>query len=229
MKGFVNATHTVFRFKRKLDTCDINHDVPITVSNKVLNYLSAKKLITYTRMLVLEFRPKPDLVLVTKSYQFVTILLARVLQSLVLSTSFHVWLLSYLLPALPQTQTIPLGICFNKFLGNMFGFELLADLHCRVWVFVAFALTSLHEPDLHVIIFLLCNAHSCLIWWNYTWAQENNHTFSGNCAHLQLMAIEKIARLMYTKFDIDGRQINGNNTNGNVGVLKVNPRGSRCC
>lgn len=30
--GYGNATHTVFRFKRKLDTCDANHDVPITVS-----------------------------------------------------------------------------------------------------------------------------------------------------------------------------------------------------
>lgn len=30
--GYENATHTVMRFKRKLDTCDTSHDVPITVS-----------------------------------------------------------------------------------------------------------------------------------------------------------------------------------------------------
>lgn len=35
--GYENATHTVLRFKRKLDTCDISYDIPITVSlNKVL-------------------------------------------------------------------------------------------------------------------------------------------------------------------------------------------------
>lgn len=32
MLGYENATHTVMRFRRKLDTCDISHDVPITVS-----------------------------------------------------------------------------------------------------------------------------------------------------------------------------------------------------
>jgi hypothetical protein len=30
--GYENATHTVLRFKRKLDTCDMTHDVQITVS-----------------------------------------------------------------------------------------------------------------------------------------------------------------------------------------------------
>lgn len=30
--GYENATHTVLRFKRRLDTCDISHDMPITVS-----------------------------------------------------------------------------------------------------------------------------------------------------------------------------------------------------
>lgn len=30
--GYENATHTVMRFKRKLDTCDTSHDLPITVS-----------------------------------------------------------------------------------------------------------------------------------------------------------------------------------------------------
>lgn len=30
--GYENATHTVMRFKRKLDTCDTSHDIPITVS-----------------------------------------------------------------------------------------------------------------------------------------------------------------------------------------------------
>ena len=30
--GFENATHTVLRFKRKLETCDSANDMPITVS-----------------------------------------------------------------------------------------------------------------------------------------------------------------------------------------------------
>uniref|UniRef100_A0A1B0DQ20 DOMON domain-containing protein n=1 Tax=Phlebotomus papatasi TaxID=29031 RepID=A0A1B0DQ20_PHLPP len=30
--GYENATHTVLRFRRKLDTCDTYHDLPITVS-----------------------------------------------------------------------------------------------------------------------------------------------------------------------------------------------------
>jgi DOMON domain len=30
--GYENATHTVLRFKRKLDTCDTTHDVVLTVS-----------------------------------------------------------------------------------------------------------------------------------------------------------------------------------------------------
>lgn len=34
--GYENATHTVLRFKRKLDTCDTTHDVAITVSLKRL-------------------------------------------------------------------------------------------------------------------------------------------------------------------------------------------------
>lgn len=29
--GYENSTHTVLRFKRKLDTCDTSHDIPITV------------------------------------------------------------------------------------------------------------------------------------------------------------------------------------------------------
>lgn len=29
--GYENQTHTVLRFKRKLDTCDVAYDVPITV------------------------------------------------------------------------------------------------------------------------------------------------------------------------------------------------------
>lgn len=32
MLGYENATHTVMRFKRKLETCDMSYDVPITVS-----------------------------------------------------------------------------------------------------------------------------------------------------------------------------------------------------
>ena len=32
LHGYENATHTVLRFKRKLDTCDTANDVPITVS-----------------------------------------------------------------------------------------------------------------------------------------------------------------------------------------------------
>lgn len=35
--GYENATHTVMRFKRKLDTCDTSHDIPITVSEYVVN------------------------------------------------------------------------------------------------------------------------------------------------------------------------------------------------
>lgn len=31
--GYENATHTVLRFKRKLDTCDTSHDISITVSS----------------------------------------------------------------------------------------------------------------------------------------------------------------------------------------------------
>ena len=32
--GYENSTHTVLRFRRKLDTCD-HHDIPITVSDFV--------------------------------------------------------------------------------------------------------------------------------------------------------------------------------------------------
>lgn len=32
--GYENATHTVMRFKRKLDTCDTSYDIPITVSER---------------------------------------------------------------------------------------------------------------------------------------------------------------------------------------------------
>jgi len=32
MLGYENATHTVLRFRRKLDTCDASHDIAITVS-----------------------------------------------------------------------------------------------------------------------------------------------------------------------------------------------------
>lgn len=32
MSGHENATHTILRFRRKLDTCDVKFDVPITVS-----------------------------------------------------------------------------------------------------------------------------------------------------------------------------------------------------
>lgn len=32
MLGYENATHTVLRFRRKLDTCDASHDMAITVS-----------------------------------------------------------------------------------------------------------------------------------------------------------------------------------------------------
>jgi hypothetical protein len=34
MSGHENATHTILRFRRKLDTCDEKFDVPITVSKK---------------------------------------------------------------------------------------------------------------------------------------------------------------------------------------------------
>ena len=30
--GYENSTHTVLRFKRKLETCDTNNDLAITVS-----------------------------------------------------------------------------------------------------------------------------------------------------------------------------------------------------
>jgi DOMON domain len=33
--GYENATHTVLRFKRKLETCDTSHDIQITVSVNV--------------------------------------------------------------------------------------------------------------------------------------------------------------------------------------------------
>lgn len=33
MLGYENSTHTVLRFRRKLDTCDTAHDIPITVSS----------------------------------------------------------------------------------------------------------------------------------------------------------------------------------------------------
>lgn len=32
MKGYENSTHTVLRFRRKLDTCDNKHDIVISVS-----------------------------------------------------------------------------------------------------------------------------------------------------------------------------------------------------
>lgn len=34
ISGHENATHTVLRFRRKLDTCDTSYDVPITVSDE---------------------------------------------------------------------------------------------------------------------------------------------------------------------------------------------------
>ena len=36
LHGYENATHTVLRFKRKLDTCDSANDAPITVSCTLL-------------------------------------------------------------------------------------------------------------------------------------------------------------------------------------------------
>lgn len=36
LSGYENATHTVLRFKRNLDTCDMAHDLPITVSFSIL-------------------------------------------------------------------------------------------------------------------------------------------------------------------------------------------------
>lgn len=32
ISGYENVTHTVMRFKRKLDTCDTSYDIPISVS-----------------------------------------------------------------------------------------------------------------------------------------------------------------------------------------------------
>lgn len=36
ISGYENATHTVLRFKRKLDTCDTSYDLPISVSESPL-------------------------------------------------------------------------------------------------------------------------------------------------------------------------------------------------
>lgn len=54
MLGYENNTHTVMRFQRKLVTCDISHDVPITVSYTIyiidlLNYINLITLI-YIRL-----------------------------------------------------------------------------------------------------------------------------------------------------------------------------------
>lgn len=35
LKGYENTTHTIIRFRRKLDTCDSVYDIPITVSNSL--------------------------------------------------------------------------------------------------------------------------------------------------------------------------------------------------
>ncbi|CAD7081233.1 unnamed protein product [Hermetia illucens] len=39
MLGYENATHTVLRFKRKLDTCDTAHDIPITNDTMRIIYM----------------------------------------------------------------------------------------------------------------------------------------------------------------------------------------------
>ncbi|KAI8037808.1 hypothetical protein M5D96_009309 [Drosophila gunungcola] len=36
MLGYENATHTVLRFRRKLDTCDPSHDIAITLQVKFM-------------------------------------------------------------------------------------------------------------------------------------------------------------------------------------------------
>lgn len=44
--GYENATHTVMRFKRKLDTCDTSYDIPISVRN-FCNFLLSYQYIIY--------------------------------------------------------------------------------------------------------------------------------------------------------------------------------------
>lgn len=48
--GYENATHTVMRFKRKLDTCDTSHDIPITVSVWMIHTYILFSLCFYTTM-----------------------------------------------------------------------------------------------------------------------------------------------------------------------------------
>ena len=45
LQGYENATHTVLRFRRKLDTCDKKHDVPITVSKNAIQLLEVEQAI----------------------------------------------------------------------------------------------------------------------------------------------------------------------------------------
>lgn len=40
MLGYENATHTVMRFKRKLDTCDTSYDIAISVSFLFVSFLN---------------------------------------------------------------------------------------------------------------------------------------------------------------------------------------------
>lgn len=40
--GYENSTHTVLRFKRKLDTCDYSHDVAITVSTHTSSAMTTR-------------------------------------------------------------------------------------------------------------------------------------------------------------------------------------------
>lgn len=48
LHGYENATHTVLRFKRKLDTCDTANDVPITVSCTFHFSTNDKQFVTQT-------------------------------------------------------------------------------------------------------------------------------------------------------------------------------------
>lgn len=53
MLGYENATHTVMRFKRKLETCDTAYDIPITVSFVMFIFFSSNFLL-FSFMQVLE-------------------------------------------------------------------------------------------------------------------------------------------------------------------------------
>lgn len=50
MLGYENMTHTVIRFKRSLDTCDMKDDFPITVSGFLKKVAESLAIQSRTRM-----------------------------------------------------------------------------------------------------------------------------------------------------------------------------------